>query len=204
MRKHFSYANVMSTLAFFMAVIGGGVAVANVPNNSVTSGKIVDETIRARDIGANAIQESEIATQAVRSDEIGNFTVEGTDVDLGTLTGANVQDGTLQSEDITDGDIDAADVGDGIVSRSGSSMAVMGGAAHNGAYNIGSATAQCSPLEELISGYGFWLDGPVEDGEELFISEINLDHSAESVTVWGGNDSGTTRLLVAAAVCLRE
>lgn len=91
LRKRFSYANVMSTLALFVAVTGGGVAIANVPNNSVTSNKIVDETIKHQDI----------------KDGLG---VRGQEVVDGTLASVDVLDETLTSSDLGAGSVGAAEI----------------------------------------------------------------------------------------------
>ena len=61
-------------------------------------------------------------------------------------------------------------------------------------------TASCQAGEELISGSGEWTANVA--GDELFISEVTLNHNAETVTVTGGNDSGNDRTLYAAAHCL--
>jgi len=61
-------------------------------------------------------------------------------------------------------------------------------------------TADCGAGEQLISGSGNW-SGDGAD-EELFLSEIQLDHNAGTVTVRGGNDIASARTLVAVAHCL--
>ncbi len=54
-RKHLSYANVMSTIAVVIALAGGSTAVAisaskKAPKNSVTSGSIRDGSVTANDL----------------------------------------------------------------------------------------------------------------------------------------------------------
>jgi hypothetical protein len=260
-RKRFSYANVMSTLALFVAVTGGGVAIASVPNNSVTSNKIVDETIKHQDIkdglgvrgaevvdgtlgsvdvlddsltasdlgtgsvgvteiaadavgsseiavgavataeiATDAVGTSQIATNAVGSDEIATDAIGSSELNEPSVSGNHIVTGAVGSAQIEDGAIEAAEIADGIENSIGTSTLVAGGSANNAAYNTGIATAACATGDELISGSAHW--NLNQAGEELFISEITLDHFNESVTVTGGNDSGIDRSLFAVAVCL--
>src|SRR5688572_27994628 len=54
-RKQLTYANVMSTLAVFLVVVGGGVALAAVlKKNSVRSRHIAPGSVRTSDLGRNA------------------------------------------------------------------------------------------------------------------------------------------------------
>ena len=58
-RRRFSYANVIATLALFLAVGGGGFAIAALKKNSV----------KAKQIASNAVKTPEIAGGAVKADE---------------------------------------------------------------------------------------------------------------------------------------
>ena len=93
----------------------------------------------------------------------------------------------------------AQELGDGIHNHT-NTVVVPGGTAQNANYNFELVTAGCGAGEELISGSGHW-NGDAQ-GEELMLSEVILDHNAETVTVKGGNDFGVNRTLVATATCL--
>src|SRR5213075_3239025 len=71
LRSHVTYANVMSTLAVFLAV-GGGAAYAA---NTIFSSDIVDGEVKSADIGNNQVRSAD-----ARDD---------------SLTGADVNEGTL-------------------------------------------------------------------------------------------------------------
>jgi hypothetical protein len=70
-RKHITYANVMSSIAVFL-VLGGGAAYAakkigsnEIKGNSITTGKIKKEAVSASKIKKNAITTAKIANGAV-------------------------------------------------------------------------------------------------------------------------------------------
>jgi hypothetical protein len=130
-RKHFTYANVMSTLAFFMAVIGGGVAVANVPNNSVTSAKIVDETIKHQDIkdglgvrgmevvdgtlGSidvldDSLTGSDLATDSVGSAEIAADAVGSSEIAVGAVAISEIASNAVGSDEIATGAVGSDEI----------------------------------------------------------------------------------------------
>jgi hypothetical protein len=77
-RKHLSYANVMATLAVFIAMGGGALAALRIPANSVGN------------------------RQLKRS------AVTGTKVKEGSLTGADIKPGSLTGESIKPGSLSAA------------------------------------------------------------------------------------------------
>ena len=107
-----------------MAVAGGLVAVTltgggpagafNVPNNSVTSAKIVngtiqgidikDQTIAPRDISIGAVTNARLGADAVTTDKVADGTITGADVQADSLGSSDIQNlhGTdLQSESLT-------------------------------------------------------------------------------------------------------
>lgn len=51
-----TYANVMATLAFFIAIGGGAYAAFHLPADSVTSKNIVNGKVKARDIAPNSLR----------------------------------------------------------------------------------------------------------------------------------------------------
>ena len=67
---HFSYANVMATVAVFVALGGTSYAVASLPKNSVG----------APQIKAKAVGSSELRTRAIRSKHIHNGSVSAKDL----------------------------------------------------------------------------------------------------------------------------
>src|SRR5688572_24271013 len=55
LRTHLSYANVMATVAVFLA-LGGGAYALSLPRNSVTSRHIAKGQVKGSDIGKNAVK----------------------------------------------------------------------------------------------------------------------------------------------------
>ena len=49
-RRRFSYANVVSTLALFLFVAGGSVAIASVSNSEVRSKHVKDNALKSKDL----------------------------------------------------------------------------------------------------------------------------------------------------------
>ena len=88
LRSRLTYANVMSSLAFFLA-LGGGAAYAA---NTVFSTDIVDGEVKNADIAPSSVGNGKIIDNSVT----------GTDVSDGSLTGADLAAdsvGTLQLQD---------------------------------------------------------------------------------------------------------
>lgn len=91
-RKHLTYANVMSSLAVFF-ILAGATAFAAVkkvgPNeikaNSIKTGKIVKEAVTAGKLKNGAVTESKIADGAVTTNKIANDAVTGDKVKESTL-----------------------------------------------------------------------------------------------------------------------
>lgn len=116
-----SYANVISTLALFLALGGTAYAAA-----TIGSGAIIDNSIRSQDIrdGAgvrsadivdNTIASGDIHDGAIASGDILDETIASNDVQDGAIATGDIQDGTIASEDIQDGTIAASDMASGVV-----------------------------------------------------------------------------------------
>lgn len=91
-RRHLTYANVMSSLAVFL-ILGGATAFAAIKKvganeikaNSIKTGKIVKEAVTSGKIKKNAVTESKIADGAVTTNKIANDAVTGDKVKESTL-----------------------------------------------------------------------------------------------------------------------
>jgi hypothetical protein len=87
-RERFSYANVMASLAMFVALGGVGYAAANLPRDSVGSKQIKEDAVKASEQAPNSVD------------------------------GANVIDESLSGDDIADSGVGTADLADESVTRS--------------------------------------------------------------------------------------
>ena len=129
-RTRLSYANVVSTLALFLAVAGGTTAVAlsgknNVDKNDIQKGAVDGREVKsnslfARDLGKGSVDTSElrgasvtggkIVDGSVWSRELGTGAVAGEDIKAGAVTGGAVADGSIAGADLLDGSVTGADV----------------------------------------------------------------------------------------------
>ncbi len=201
-------ALVISLVALFAALSGAALALPG--TQTVNSGDIKDNAVKSIDLKDNAavttddvVDESltgtDVADNTIASSDVQDETLLSNDIADQAITGADVAGDTLQSNDLAPNSVGSEEIGDGIHNHS-NTVVVPGGTGQNANYNFNSVTAQCGPGEELISGSGHWTGDA--NGEELMLSEVILDHSAETVTVKGGNDFGVDRTLVAVASCL--
>lgn len=102
-RRHLTYANVMSSIAVFL-MLGGATAFAakkiganELKGNSVKTGKIVKEAVTAGKIKNGAVTETKLADGAVTTNKLANEAVTGAKANESTfsqvpsaLTAANV------------------------------------------------------------------------------------------------------------------
>lgn len=100
-RKHLTYANVMSSMAVFL-MLGGATAFAATkvgPNeikaNSIKTGKIVKEAVTAGKIKKNAVTESRIADGAVTTNKLADNAVTTNKIANDAVTGDKVKESSL-------------------------------------------------------------------------------------------------------------
>jgi hypothetical protein len=105
MRKHLTYANVMATLAVFIAL--GGVAYAA---NTIGSSDIIDGQVKTADLAANAVNTSKISDGQVTEADIGQAAVATAELKNDAVTTAKVLNGTLAGGDVADNALKGADI----------------------------------------------------------------------------------------------
>jgi hypothetical protein len=98
LRCRLTYANVMSTLALFVA-LGGTTAWA--AHETILSSDIVDGEVRSVDIRNDDIQSGDVKDNSINTFDVHSFL--GVDVVDGSLTGADVDESTLEGLDAIDG-----------------------------------------------------------------------------------------------------
>jgi hypothetical protein len=84
-RMRVTYANVVATLALFIALGGVSWAAATAPKNSVAS----------KSIKKNAVTSVKIKSNAVTGAKVKNRSLTGSDIKNDSLTGAQINEGTL-------------------------------------------------------------------------------------------------------------
>ena len=91
LRSHLTYANVMATIAVFIALGGGTTAVALNGSN----------TVQSDDLGPGAqVKAADLADNAVNSAEIANGQVKNPDILNGAVTTNKLRDGSVGNADL--------------------------------------------------------------------------------------------------------
>src|SRR5204863_6963101 len=94
LRPRLTYANVVATLALFLAV-GGGTAFAVVAANQVNSASIIDGQVKARDIANKSIGPFKIKDAGVANANLGPGSVNSGKVADNSLTGVDINESTF-------------------------------------------------------------------------------------------------------------
>jgi hypothetical protein len=97
-RKHLSYANVISTLCLVL-VVGGGAAYAA---NTIRSTDIVNGQVKSVDIGTSEVTATDIADNAVSSAKINDGSVASADVTNNSIRGGDIANNSLDTTDINE------------------------------------------------------------------------------------------------------
>jgi len=96
LRATFTYANVVATIALFLAVSGGVVyAATNLGKNSVKSKNIAAKAVKSRNLAKNAVKAKNLGPNAVTTAKIQKGAVTGGKVKSASLGRANLAAGTL-------------------------------------------------------------------------------------------------------------
>lgn len=105
LRKKLNYANVVATIALFLALSGGAVLAANkslLGKNVVRSKNLAANAVRTPDIARNAVKSSKIAASAVKNKNLAKNAVTAGKVKSGTLTRTQLAAGTLAGLQVAD------------------------------------------------------------------------------------------------------
>ena len=95
-----TYANVVATLALFLAVAGGTTAVALNGSNNVD----------ANDIQQGAVAGREVKNETLFARDLGKGSVGAAEVQGASITGGKVKDGTVWSRELGTGSVTAEDI----------------------------------------------------------------------------------------------
>jgi hypothetical protein len=89
-RARLTYANVMATIAVFIALGGASYAATQLPPSSVGTKQLKKSSVTKPKIKKNAVTGAKVADRSLT----------GSDLAIGTITGSNVKDGSLGGADI--------------------------------------------------------------------------------------------------------
>jgi hypothetical protein len=85
LRTRLTYANVMATVAVFIALGGGAYAAVKLPANSVGAKQIKKSAVTSAKIGKSAVTIKKIGKNAVDSSKVKNGSLTAADINLATL-----------------------------------------------------------------------------------------------------------------------
>jgi hypothetical protein len=132
-RSRLTYANVMASIAVFIALGGTGIAAVSLSKNSVGAKQIKTNAVRAAEIKRNAVTGSEIRSNAV--------------------AGGDVADGTLGSFDLADDNIGSIDLGtDSVGSSELANNSVNSNELGNDAVGLGELANNSVGSAEIVDG----------------------------------------------------
>jgi hypothetical protein len=104
-RRHFTYANVMSSIAVFM-ILGGATAMAakvgtgQLKAGSVKTGKIAKEAVKAGKLAKNSVTTAKVANSSITSEKLADGSVTTTKLANGAVTGEKLAAGAVSRANI--------------------------------------------------------------------------------------------------------
>lgn len=84
-RPHITYANVMATVAVFLALGGGAYAVTSLPKNSVGTKQIKKHAVTSPKLAKSAVKGANLANGAVTGSKVASQSLTGHEIKAGTL-----------------------------------------------------------------------------------------------------------------------
>jgi hypothetical protein len=178
-RERFTFANVMSVVAVFIAVGGGAYAAG-----------LAKDSVKSKQIAANAVKTPEIAKAAVTADKIADGSVTTAKIANDAVTGAKVNEGSLGPVPLAAVATKASNTLGAIVNPDGTlSSAAQSGTTstrngvNTGNYSVdfGRSLSNCAAVAALGNNLGN-IPNPGEIG-----ATINFD---DTVTVQTRNSAG--------------
>lgn len=211
-RRHLTFANVVSCLALFVALGGASYAAVNPPKNSVGSRELQPRAVKTGYLDRNAVRVGKLAPEAARAGKIAKRAITTDRLRDGAVTAAKVRDGSLLAGDFAPGQLPAGTQGPAgppgpqgspgatsVVVRTNSSTVSSGG--------TGQFAATCF-ADEVATGGGV---GFINHGAKylLMLSEPRAQGGAsakegEVPKQWYGkarNDAGSSNTMVVYAIC---
>jgi hypothetical protein len=166
-RPKLNYANVIATIALFVA-LGGAAVAAGLPKKSVGPQQLKPGAVRTKALHRKAVTSGKIAPQAVTAGKLGPFAVLPGNLGNGVITAEKLGDGSVIASKIKNGVITANKLSNGAVTTAKlGDGAVTSAKLDNGAVNsskLGEGSVSVSKLGKGVIGQ---LQGQLESGTTL-------------------------------------
>ena len=118
MKPKLTYANVVSTIALFLALSGAtAFAVNQLPKKSVGAKQLRPGAVVADKIRKNAVTAPKLKAEAVKSGKIAAFAVKEAKLGGASVTNAKLADGAVSTEKIAAGAVTGAQIEEGTVGK---------------------------------------------------------------------------------------
>jgi hypothetical protein len=114
-RRHLSFANVISMIALFVALGGASYAAVVLPKNSVKAKQIAKNAVRAPEIKRNAVGASELRSNSVAGGDVADGTLGSADLGDNSVGAGELGDNSVGSAEVTDGSLGANDLQAGLL-----------------------------------------------------------------------------------------
>lgn len=216
-RRHLTYANVMSSFAVFL-ILGGATAFAAVQKiganeikaNSIKTGKIVKEAVTAGKIKNSAVIEAKIANGAVTTDKLANNAVTSVKIAKDAVTTEKILNDAVTNAKIGTDAVSTGKIANGAVTNT----KLAAGAVHAGnlgtitirtnttsvaAETTGSLTVSCQAGEKMLGGGGGFNIVTAAPHPQVVTSQSS---GAGTWLVRVFNPANFSRTLTVQAICL--
>lgn len=126
LRRHFTSAHLIASLALFVALGGSAVAVSQVPRGSVGSAQIKRGAVKAPQIGRAAVKARHIGGAAVTRGKIAPRAVNNTRIAAGAVNSPKIANGSVIRNKIAPSAVDASRLAPGAVSPAALASGAVG------------------------------------------------------------------------------
>ena len=177
-RPRLSYANVVATIALFVA-LGGAAVAAGLPKNSVgpkqlkkgavTTKALRNKAVTAGKIGPKAVTAGKLGADAVLPGNLGNGIISTEKLSDGAVIAAKIRNGSVTTNKLNNGAVATAKLGEGAVTTNKlNNGAVTSAKLDEGAVNVLKLADGAVSLAKLGKGLvGQLQTGQLESGQTL-------------------------------------
>jgi len=170
-RPKLSYANVIATIALFVA-LGGAAVAAGLPKNSVgasqlkrnavttaklkrnavTSGKIAPKAVSAGKLGANAVLPGNLGKGIISTEKLSDSAVIASKIKNGVVTTNKLNNGAVTTAKLGDGSVTLGKLADGVAPLLGT---LKGGQTLRGVFSLGDTATAVGDLTRGAVSFQF-------------------------------------------------